>query len=126
MIVVDTSVIIDSFTGARRSAIALWKAIERSERLLVPSLVFYEWWRGPRSLEELADQEALLPKESALPFGPDEAAVAAEIYRAVKRPRGREIDLAIGAYAITRGAELWTLNTGDFRDVPGLRVSRPS
>ena len=124
MIVLDTSILIDSLTGGKRSAPLLRKAIERGERLLVPSLVLYEWLRGPRMRQELAAQEGLFPKASALPFGPREAAAAAELYRAVRRPRGRELDLAIAAHAIAREAELWTLNAGDFRDIPGLRLAR--
>lgn len=123
MIVLDTSVLIDGLSGRKRSAKAFRRLIEGGERLLVPSLVFYEWLRGPRRREELAAQEALFPAESALPFGPQEAAVAAHLYRVVRRPRGREIDLAIAACAIARDAALWTLNTGDFRDLPGLRIS---
>ena len=53
-----------------------------------------------------AAQEALYPKEAVLPFGPQEAAVAARLYRAVRRPRGRELDLAIAACAIARDADL--------------------
>ena len=125
MIVLDTSVLVDGFTGPKRSVRALRRAIEGAERLVVPSLVLYEWLRGPRLREELAAQEALFPKEAVLPFGPQEAAVAAKLYRVVRRPRGRELDLAIAACAIARDAELWTLNVGDFRDLPGLRVFLP-
>jgi hypothetical protein len=32
------------------------------ERLAVPTLVLYEWWRGPRRNEELVTQEALFPE----------------------------------------------------------------
>jgi predicted nucleic acid-binding protein len=35
------------------------------------------------------------------------------------------VDLAIAACAITWDAELWTLNLGDFADIPGLKVSLP-
>jgi predicted nucleic acid-binding protein len=122
--VLDTALLIDGLTGPKRSAPALRRAIERGERLLVPSLVLFEWLRGPRLAEELAAQEALFPKESALPFGPVEADVAAGLYAAVRRPRGREIDLAIAACAIAREAHLWTLNINDFRDIPGLRLAR--
>lgn len=125
MIVLDTSVLIDSLTGLKRSATGLRAAIERGERLVIPCLALYEWLRGPRLPEELAAQEALLPSHLALPFGPQEATVAAELYRAIRRPRGREIDLAIAAHALVRDAELWTLNIGDFRDIPGLRASLP-
>lgn len=125
MIVLDTSVVIDSLTGARRSAQALRTAIERGERLAIPSLVLYEWLRGPRSVQELADQEALLPSKSALPFGPAEASLAAQLYAAVGNPRRRTLDLAIAACALAREATLWTLNTGDFSDIPDLRVASP-
>jgi predicted nucleic acid-binding protein len=49
----------------------------------------------------------------------------AELYRTVRRPRGREIELAIAACALTHEARLWTRNVDDFRDVPGLVVERP-
>jgi predicted nucleic acid-binding protein len=121
--VLDTSVLIDSLSGQKRLARALRRTIEEGERILVPSLVLYEWLRGPRLPEELAAQEALFPSESAIPFGPHEAALSAKIYRSLKRPHGREIDLAIAACAIGRDAELWTRNLSDFQDIPSLRLS---
>ena len=124
MIVLDTSVLIDSLTGPRRLAAALRKQIERGERMLLPSLVLYEWLRGPRLKEELAAQEALFPSDSAIPFGFAEAALSAKLYKSARRPRGREIDLAIAAYAISRQAELWTINISDFADLQGLRLAR--
>jgi predicted nucleic acid-binding protein len=122
LIVIDTSALVDSLTGARRSAISLRQAIERGERILLPSLVLYEWLRGPRLPQEIETQEALLPRAQALPFGPEESAVAARLHLAVPRPRGREIDLAIAAHAVARGASLWTLNRDDFDDIPGLAL----
>ena len=83
-------------------------------------MVLYEWLRGPRLPEEVAAQEALVPAAAAIPFGPEEAIVSADLYRTVGRPRGREIDLGIAACAIVRQAQLWTLNAADFRDLPGL------
>jgi len=123
MIVVDTSALIDSLAGPRRSAPALRRAIEAGERLLLPTLVIYEWLRGPRIAQELKAQEALFPSASAIPFGPEEARAAALLYAKVKRPRGRELDLAIAACALVREASLWTLNTEDFDDVPGLELA---
>jgi predicted nucleic acid-binding protein len=126
VILLDTSVLIDALSGPRRSAAALRRAIERGERMLVPALVLYEWLRGPRLPEELAAQEALFPRESAVPFGSREAALAAKLYAAVRKPRGREIDLAIAACALAREAALWTLNEADFRGVPGLMLFAPA
>ena len=124
MIVLDTSVLIDSLSGTKRSARALRAVIEAGERIVVPSLVLYEWLRGPRVPSEIAAQEALFPSDAALAFGPLEAAVSAQLYKTVNRPRGREIDLAIAACALVREAELWTLNQADFSDIHQLRMAR--
>jgi predicted nucleic acid-binding protein len=120
VIVVDTSALVDSLTGPRRSAAVMRALLAEGERLVLPALVLYEWWRGPRLEPEIAAQEALFPQSAALAFGPGEAAVASRLYRAISRPRGREIDLAIAAHAIALDARLWTLNPRDFGDIPGL------
>ena len=125
MILLDTTVLIDALTGARRSAPAVRRAIESGERVALTTLVLYEWQRGPRRPDELAAQETLWPSEAAISFGPDEAATAAALYRVVRAPRGREIDLAVAACAIRWDAALWTLNVKDFRDVPGLDLFEP-
>ncbi len=125
MILLDTSVLIDGLTGPKDSAGALRQAIERGERILLPTLVLYEWLRGPRRPEELAAQEALFPRETAIPFTAREAALAAALYGRIRRARGREIDLAIAACAIARNARLWTLNLPDFDDIPDLEASLP-
>ncbi|HET6829890.1 MAG TPA: type II toxin-antitoxin system VapC family toxin [Solirubrobacterales bacterium] len=125
MIVVDTSVLIDALTGPRRSAAAWRDAVEAGERMLLPALVLYEWLRGPRGPEELAAQDALLPTDDALPFGPAEAAAATKLYRAVDEPRGREVDIAIAAHALVREVPVWTLNIADFEDLPGVGLFGP-
>ena len=58
----------------------------------------------------------------AIPFGEREAALAADAYRKMRRPRGREIDLAIAACAVAHQAALWTLNRADFADIVGLNL----
>ncbi len=125
MILLDTAVLIDSLTGPRRSARALRRAIAGGARVVLGTIVLYEWLRGSRLPEELAAQEALFPRESAIPFGPAEAARAADIYHALRTPRGREVDIAIAACAICWDAQLWTLNTGDFNDITGLDLYHP-
>lgn len=94
--------------------------IASNERLIVPTIVLYEWLRGPRIQEELDLCAQLFPQEQAAVFGDSEARVAARLYRTVRRARGREMDLAIAATALIRDAALWTLNFDDFRDIPGL------
>jgi predicted nucleic acid-binding protein len=122
--VVDTSVLIEAVSVAENSPIParLRRFIASGERLAVPSLAFCEFLRGPRRAEEIAFQNALFPLERALVFGPFEAQLSANLYRTVRRGRGREIDLAIASCAIAHDAALWTLNVRDFTDIPGLRL----
>jgi predicted nucleic acid-binding protein len=125
VILLDTSLLVEGLGAGGSMRQHVREAISRRERMAIPTLVLYEWWRGPRVSEELVAQEALFPSREALPFGPDQARVAAELYREVPRPRGREIDLAIAAYALVWTAKLWTLNVDDFSDIPGLDIRGP-
>ena len=122
----DTSVLVDALTGPRRSAGALRDVLTMGERVSISTLVLYEWLRGPRVEAELEHQEALFPSGEAAAFGAHEAAVAADLYRAVSRGRRREFDLGVAACALTSDARLWTLNTSDFRDIPGLSLFAPA
>ena len=122
MIHLDTSALIAALSGPRSHAPVLRRYISDGERLGVSAIVLYEWWRGPRTDEELDAQEAILPARAACQFGVAEAALAASIYRRLRRPRHREIDLAVAACAILQNAALWTLNPRDFSDIPDLEV----
>ena len=122
MIVLDTSVLVETLGAGGSLRQALRETIEARERILVPALVLYEWLRGPRLPEELAAQEALFPAAATIPFGPAEARIAARLYRDLPRSRGREIDLSIAACALAWKASLWTLDEEDFVDVPGLSL----
>jgi predicted nucleic acid-binding protein len=119
----DTSALIASLTGRRSHAPVLRRFVADGERLGASTIVLYEWWRGPRTAEELRDQEALIPGAAAVPFGAAEAALAADLYKRLRHPRQREIDIAIAACAIGRNAALWTLNRQDFADIPGLELA---
>lgn len=122
MILLDTSVLIEALGAGGTLAPALRSVLAEGDRVGLPTLVIYEWLRGPRIPEELEAQQVLFPLEDAVPFGPSEAALAAHLYGEVVRPRGREIDLAIAACAISWDAVLWTLNHADFTDIPRLKL----
>jgi predicted nucleic acid-binding protein len=124
MIHLDTSALIGALSGPRSHALTLRRFVSDGERLGVSSIVLYEWWRGPRNDEELNAQEALAPAGTAVQFGVAEAALAASIYRRLKRPRHREIDVAVAACAIVQNAALWTLNPRDFSDISELQLVR--
>lgn len=118
----DTSALVGALTGPRRALPKLTAIVQEGHRIGCSTLVLVEWLRGPRTRAELSAQESILPRDGAVPFTPEEASVAARLYAQLARPRGREIDLAIAACALTQGAAFWTLNLQDFRDVPGLRL----
>ena len=124
MLLLDTSILIDSLTADRPLFADLTNVLERGERVGICTIVLFEWLRGPRLPQELATQEILFPSEAALPFEAVDARISAELYRLVRRARSREADLAIAACTIRRDAELWTLNRADFADIPGLRLRR--
>lgn len=122
MICLDTSVLVEGLGAGGSMRHSLRETIVAGDRMVIPALVLCEWLRGPRLPEELRAQEALFPASEAIPFGPDEARIAADLYLTVKRPRGREMDLAVAACALSWNATLWTLNSADFQDIPGLLV----
>jgi predicted nucleic acid-binding protein len=126
VIALDTSLLVEAMSAGGTERTAFREALAAGHRMVLPTLVLYEWLRGPRVPEELAVQDAVLPAEEALPFGAEEARTAAELYGRVSCLRGREIDLAIAACAITWGAALWTLDPDDFRDIPGLPLFEPA
>ena len=122
LVQLDTSALVDALTGTRRSLDRLVGLVDDGHRIGISTIVLYEWLRGPRTRAELAAQEELLPRDAAASFAAGEAAIAARLYQRVKRPRGREIDLAVAACAIAGEAALWTLNRADFDDIEGLRL----
>jgi predicted nucleic acid-binding protein len=122
VIVLDTSVLVEALGAGGTMRTQFRDAIAAGHRMVIPALVLYEWLRGPRLPAEVEVQEAVLPSGDAVPFGAHEAGVAADLFRRVRRPRGREIDLAIAACTIAWQGSLWTLNRDDFEDIPGIRL----
>jgi predicted nucleic acid-binding protein len=122
LIHLDTSVLIDAFTGSRRSLPAVRTATARGDSIAFSSIVLYEWLRGPRTGSETSVVAAFFDSPAA--FGTREAERAADLYRRVKGARQRQADLAIAACAIQHGAAFWTHNPSDFADVPGLVLYR--
>jgi predicted nucleic acid-binding protein len=122
MIHLDTSVLIEVFGGQKALAPRFRQLLNAGERIALSTIVLFEWRRGPRISEQIEAQEALFPSAEAIAFGPEEAMLAADIYKKIKRPRGREIDIAVAACAIAHDAQLWTVNNADFKDIPGLKL----
>lgn len=118
----DTSLLIDAFTGARRSLWALRSATADGDVIAFSTIVLYEWLRGPRTDGEKRAVDRFFGSDASAIFGKREAARAAALYRQVTRARRRQADLALAACALEHGARLWTLNRTDFDDIPGLTL----
>jgi len=125
LIHLDTSVLVDAFTGPRRALAHVAGATSAGHVIAFCALVNYEWLRGPRAPEEEAAVRRFFGDDAVVAFGRREAETAAALYRSVKRARQRQADLAIAACALERNARLWTLNEPDFADVPGLNLYQP-
>jgi len=118
----DTSVLVDAFTGARKAMPAVRKATDDGDVVTFSTLVLYEWLRGPRKSDELVAVERFFAGEVLPALGEREARTAATLYRNATDSRRRQADIAIAACAIENGAAIWTLNPKDFRDIPGLTL----
>ena len=122
LIHLDTSLLIDAFTGSRRSLAAVRTATARRDSITFSTIVLYEWLRGPRTDVETSAVATFFAGDLLAAFGVREAERAAALYRRIRGARQRQADLAIAACAIQHGAVLWTLNPVDFEDVPGLTL----
>ena len=118
----DTSVLVDAFTGDRRCLTRLRAATAKGDVVSISSIVLYEWLRGPRTEDEKQAVDAFFELDQVAVFGRREAERAAGLFGRVKGARQRQADLAIAACAIEGRASLWTLNRSDFDDVPGLTL----
>jgi predicted nucleic acid-binding protein len=118
----DTSVLIDILTRDRPLLAPYEHGVTSGHRMEMSTIALYEWLRGPRSELEIRLLGAICPKDRIVRFGPAEAELAADLYRTVKRARGREADIAIAACAIEHEAAIWTTNPRDFQDIPGVKL----
>ena len=122
LIHLDTSLLVDAFTGTRRSLPRLRRATADGDVITFSTIVLYEWLRGPRTDTETQAVGAFFAVALIPVFGWRDAERAASLYKRVKGARQRQADLAIAACALEHGATLWTLNRSDFDDVPGLTL----
>ena len=75
-----------------------------------------------RSANRRARLDEMLSAVPVVPFDADAAAAYGAIVSVVGYSRRKVLDRLIAAQAIVLQAPLITLNGGDFRDIPGLRL----
>ena len=126
MYLLDTKTIIYFFKGQGRVAERLL-AVPPAE-VALPSIVVYELSVGVLKSghpeRRRKDLQELMAVSVVLPFGPQEAAVAAQIRHDLERA-GATIgphDILIAGAALSRGATLVSHNTREFSRVQGLSL----
>ena len=126
MYLLDTNTVIYFFKRQGRVAERLL-AVPPAE-VALPSIVVYELSVGVLKSgnpeRRRKDLQELMAATAILPFGPQEAAVAAQIRHDLERA-GTTIgpyDLLIAGAALSRGATLVSHNTGEFGRVQGLSL----
>jgi predicted nucleic acid-binding protein len=79
VIVLDTPVLIEALGAGGSMRAPFRRAIAEGNRIVLPALVLHEWLRGLRVPEELTAQETVVPSADAIPFGLEEARLAAAV-----------------------------------------------
>lgn len=127
MVIVDTSIIIDHLRQPEKVITPLMNVTHRVSRenlalsvISVQELFTGQSCRDPREYERLI--ETISPLH-ILSYTFDTAQRAGELMRDSRRSL-EFADAAIAACAIINGASLYTLNTKDFIDIPGLDLYR--
>jgi tRNA(fMet)-specific endonuclease VapC len=125
MIVADTDVLIDFLRGrgdgARRVAVEL-----ETRSFGTTAITVFELRSGARTVRQKRSVDLLLEAMTILPFGPEEARVAAEIRQQVEA-QGQPIGMAdymIAAVCVVAGGVLLTRNRKHFERVKSLKLSR--
>ena len=124
MIIADTDVLIDFLRG--RGAGAKRVAIELETRSFgTTAITSFELRSGARTVSQRKAIDTLLEAMTILPFGADEAQIAAETRHQLEI-QGKAIGMAdymIAAVCIANDGVLMTRNRKHFERVDGLRLS---
>ena len=88
----------------------------------ISDVAWYEFSRGPRTVEQLVVARSLFGIDGIVPFSEGLTAAAAEVFRRLRSPRKRAADITIGVTAAAAGAELLTRNAKDFAGIPGVKL----
>ena len=123
MIIADTDVLIDFLRGR---GVAARIAVELESRSFgTTAVTAFEIRSGARTARQRSAVDALLEAMTILPFGPEEAQVAAEVRQQVES-QGLPIGMAdymIAAICISNDGVLLTRNLKHFERVKGLRLA---
>jgi len=123
LIILDTDVIIDFFSGISPGAEIVLKLISQEEAALTSVSVF-ELYAGIEGKRRLKQIEIFIRDLTIFPFDVIEAAIAGRIYTQLKS-KGRLIgthDILIAAICLTNGLPLYTKNVSHFSKIEDIQI----
>ena len=123
MIIADSDVLIDFLRG--RGVAPRIAAELESRSVGTTAVTAFEIRSGARTARQRSAVDTLLEAMTILPFGPEEAQVAAEVRQQVES-QGQPIGMAdymIAAICISNDGVLLTRNLKHFERVKGLRLA---
>jgi tRNA(fMet)-specific endonuclease VapC len=122
VIIADTDVLIDFLRGRGGAA----RPVELETRSFgTTAITAFELRSGARTSKQREGIDTLLDAMTLLPFGPEEARIAADLRQVLER-QGQAIGMAdymIAAVCIANDGILLTRNRKHFERVEGLRLS---
>lgn len=125
LIVADTDVIIDFFSGRAPFAQMVADLIQ-ADRLALSSISVFELYAGVSGSKRLDQIDSLVSLVRVMSFGTEEALAAVGIYNALKKT-GKLIgipDILIAGVCIARKQPLLTRNRDHFSRIPDLKVPK--
>ncbi len=123
MIVLDTDVVIDFFTGISPGAEGILKLISQEEAALT-SISVFELYAGIEGKRRLGQIETFIRDLAILPLDVIEAALAGKIYTQLKS-KGQLIgthDILIAAVCLANGLPLYTKNVTHFSKIEDIQI----
>jgi predicted nucleic acid-binding protein len=123
LIILDTDVVIDFFTGISPEAEGVLKLISHEEAALTAISVF-ELYAGIEGKRRLGQIETFIRDLTILPLDVIEAALAGKIYTQLKS-KGQLIgthDILIAAVCLANGLPLYTKNIIHFSKIKDIQI----
>lgn len=123
LIILDTDVVIDFFTGIFPEAEGVLKLISQEEAALTAISVF-ELYAGIEGKRRLGQIETFIRDLTILPLDVIEAALAGKIFTQLKS-KGQLIgnhDILIAAVCLTNGLPLYTKNVINFSKIKDIQI----
>jgi predicted nucleic acid-binding protein len=123
IVIADTDVIIDYFSGIEPLASAIEQLIIQ-DSLALTSITVFELYAGVTGKKRIKQIDALTVILPVFPFEEKHAGATAEIYNDLKKT-GNLIgnqDILIAGICIAHDIPIFTRNTAHFSRIPGLRI----